>query len=67
MLRRYSRARVRYRRGGSFTGRLFRMKLNEGWIGMEHVDGRRKAFIIITGGTIRTQNGEEIQLPSIGG
>lgn len=49
----------------SFTGRLFRMALKEGWIALEHIDGRRKAFIIIRGGTIKTSTGEEISLPTI--
>lgn len=49
----------------SFTGRLFRMALKEGWIALEHVDGRRKAFIILSGGTIRTSAGEEILLPTM--
>ncbi len=51
----------------TFTGRLFRIMLNEGWIGMEHIDGRRKAFIIIQGGTIRTQAGDEVALPTVSG
>lgn len=50
-----------------FTGRLVRVKLNEGWIAVEHVDGRRRAFIIIRGGTIRTQAGDEVTLPTVTG
>lgn len=53
--------------GRQFTGRLVRAQLNEGWIAVEHVDGRRKAFIIIRGGTIRTQAGDAISLPAVAG
>ncbi|HET6372856.1 MAG TPA: hypothetical protein VFG76_06090 [Candidatus Polarisedimenticolia bacterium] len=51
----------------SFTGRIFRTMLEEGWIALEHVDGRRKAFMIIEGGKIKTQAGAEIQLPALSG
>ncbi len=47
----------------SFTGRIFRMMLQEGWIALEHPDGRRRAFIIIEGGRIRSDSGEELPLP----
>lgn len=47
----------------SFTGRIFRLMLHEGWIALEHVDGRRRPFWIIQGGRIITSSGEQIALP----
>ena len=46
----------------SFTGRIFRIMLHEGWIALEHVDGRRRPFYVITGGRITTANGETLEL-----
>jgi hypothetical protein len=37
----------------SFTGRIFRIMMQEGWIVLEHEDGRRRAFFVTEGGTIR--------------
>jgi len=50
----------------TFTGRIFRLSLEEGWIALEHIDGRRRAFIIMEGGKIRTQDGLETPLPAPG-
>lgn len=50
---------------GSFTGRLFKMLLEEGWIALEHVDGRRRAYYLIEGGTISSPSGESFDLPSL--
>ena len=50
----------------TFTGRIFRLALDEGWIALEHIDGRRRAFIIMEGGKITTQDGVETALPSAG-
>jgi hypothetical protein len=36
----------------SFTGRIFRLTLEEGWIALEHEDGRRRAMYVIEGGRI---------------
>ncbi len=47
-----------------FTGRIYRLMLDEGWIAMEHDDGRRRAFFVTTGGKIAAPGGEEIPLPS---
>jgi hypothetical protein len=47
----------------SFTGRIFRTLIEEGWIALEHADGRRKAFTLIAGGTIRGRSGAELTLP----
>jgi len=47
----------------AFTGRIFRLMLEEGWIAVEHEDGRRRAFYIITGGSIKGPAGE-VPLPS---
>lgn len=46
----------------SFTGRIFRIMLHEGWIALEHVDGRRRPFWVITGGRLTTANGETLEL-----
>jgi len=46
----------------SFTGRIFRAMLHEGWIALEHVDGRRRAFYVITGGKLTTASGEILDL-----
>ncbi|MGH9868786.1 MAG: hypothetical protein ACREAA_11565 [Candidatus Polarisedimenticolia bacterium] len=40
-------------RNESFTGRVFRLMLQEGWIALEHEDGRRCAFFVTEGGVIR--------------
>jgi len=48
----------------SFTGRIYRLMLDEGWIAIEHEDGRRRAFFVTTGGRIAAPGGEEIALPS---
>jgi len=50
-----------------FTGRIFRTMVEEGWIAMEHVDGRRRAFYLIEGGTISSRDGETLELPSLSG
>jgi len=50
----------------TFTGRIFRLSLEEGWIALEHIDGRRRAFIIMEGGKIKTQDGLETPLPAAG-
>jgi hypothetical protein len=50
---------------GSFTGRVYRLMLDEGWLAVEHTDGRRRPFMLISGGKIRLQDGREITLPSI--
>jgi hypothetical protein len=47
----------------TFTGRLFRLMLHEGWIALEHVDGRRRAFYVIEGGKLRSRAGVEVSLP----
>jgi len=47
-----------------FTGRIYRLMLDEGWIAIEHEDGRRRAFFVTTGGRIGTPGGAEIPLPS---
>jgi 4Fe-4S binding domain len=47
-----------------FTGRIYRLMLEEGWIAIEHDDGRRRAFFVTTGGRIASPDGEEIPLPS---
>ena len=47
----------------SFTGRVFRTMVHEGWIALEHVDGRRQAFMVITGGRIRAKDGREFTFP----
>lgn len=36
----------------TFTGRIFRLNLEEGWIALEHEDGRRRAMYVIEGGRI---------------
>jgi hypothetical protein len=36
----------------TFTGRIFRLNLEEGWIAMEHEDGRRRAVYVIEGGRV---------------
>lgn len=46
----------------SFTGRIFRLMLHEGWIAVEHVDGRRRAFWVYQGGTIAGADGGRIPL-----
>jgi hypothetical protein len=46
----------------AFTGRIFRLMLHEGWIALEHVDGRRRMFFIITGGKITAKSGEVVEL-----
>ena len=45
------------------TGRIFRTMIDEGWFALEHVDGRRKAFMLIQGGKIRSRSGREFTLP----
>jgi hypothetical protein len=50
-----------------FTGRIFRTLIEEGWIALEHVDGRRQAFFLITGGKVRSQSGQEFTLPGAHG
>jgi len=50
-----------------FTGRIFRSMIDEGWIAVEHVDGRRRAFYLIEGGTISSRDGETLELPSLTG
>ncbi len=50
-----------------FTGRIFRTMIDEGWIAMEHVDGRRRAFYLIEGGTLSSRDGESVELPSLSG
>jgi hypothetical protein len=47
----------------SFTGRIFRLMLHEGWIALEHDDGRRRGFYVITGGKVTSRTGESIVLP----
>lgn len=47
----------------AFTGRVFRLMLDEGWIALENDDGRRKGCYLITGGKITTMTGEEMSLP----
>ena len=47
----------------SFTGKIFRTMIHEGWIALEHVDGRRKAFMVIEGGKIRAKDGKEFAFP----
>jgi len=42
----------------SFTGRIFRLMLEEGWIAIEHEDGRRRAFFVTEGGVIRDGSSE---------
>lgn len=48
----------------SFTGRIYRLMLEEGWIAIEHEDGRRRAFFVTTGGRIAIHGGPDIPLPS---
>jgi len=36
----------------TFTGSIFRLNLEEGWIAMEHEDGRRRPVYVIEGGRI---------------
>ena len=36
----------------TFTGSIFRLNLEEGWIAMEHEDGRRRAVYVIEGGRV---------------
>lgn len=47
----------------SFTGRIFRTMVHEGWIALEHVDGRRRPFMIIEGGRLSDRSGTVVQLP----
>lgn len=47
----------------TFTGRIFRLNLEEGWIALEHEDGRRRAMYVIEGGRI-TDGGRELPLGS---
>ena len=47
----------------SFTGRIFRLNLEEGWIALEHEDGRRRAMYVIEGGRI-SDGGRELPLGS---
>lgn len=49
----------------TFTGRIFRLNLEEGWIALEHEDGRRRAMYVIEGGRI-TDGGREMPLGSAG-
>lgn len=35
-----------------FTGRIFRLMLDEGWVALEHEDGRREAWFVTEPGTI---------------
>lgn len=49
----------------SFTGRIFRLNLHEGWIALEHEDGRRRAMYVIEGGRI-TDGGREMPLGGAG-
>ena len=44
----------------SFTGRIFRLMLHEGWIAVEHVDGRRRAFFVYEAGSISGPDGSTI-------
>jgi len=47
----------------TFTGKIFRTMVHEGWIALEHVDGRRRPFMVIEGGKIRSADGREFTFP----
>ena len=48
----------------TFTGRIYRLMLDEGWIAMESFDGQRRALYVITGGKMTSPSGEEVTLPA---
>ncbi len=49
----------------TFEGRIYRLMLDEGWLAVEHTDGRRRAFMLIQGGRIRLAGGREVVLPAL--
>ena len=50
-----------------FTGRIFRTMIDEGWLALEHLDGRRKAIMLIEGGRVTSESGQEFPLPGAHG
>jgi len=47
----------------SLTGRVVRIEPEEGFVVIEHVDGRRRGLYFILGGSLKTKDGQEIPFP----
>lgn len=47
----------------SLTGRVVRIEPEEGFVVVEHVDGRRRGIYYILGGSLKTQDGQEVPFP----
>jgi hypothetical protein len=50
----------------TFTGNVVRIDSDEGFVVLEHIDGRRRGLYFILGGSLSTKDGQEVPFPMDG-